>query len=302
MHASMRGRRAFTLVELLVVVAIIALLLGILVPSLGKARKVTEQTLCGANLNQWGKALVMYRTEHGKVPAAHGDKQNLGGGRYGSYTTVGVSWMQRIVRPGDRMREGMITIRSMLPYLPGVDEEELPKLNNTTLPVSGPYICPGATQQRASAVPGWFPKNVHNWAHMHYIYVAGVDWDDLESRNRGLARNSTEKLMFEDMASDRLMMADDTFYLPSWQTFSPAYTYNHARAGVSHPFYNSTGTNNFTESLANMAGVNHLYGDGHVTWINEGSDGLDAKAIMANDPDVRFIKSTTSGSTFRWYY
>ncbi len=53
-------RKAFTLVELLVVVAIIALLLGILLPALGRAREIANRTVCGTNLNGTYKAMYTY--------------------------------------------------------------------------------------------------------------------------------------------------------------------------------------------------------------------------------------------------
>ena len=61
--------RAFTLVGLLVVIGIIAVLVGILLPALSKARKQALLIQCESNMRQWGAGFQMYVDESsGQLP------------------------------------------------------------------------------------------------------------------------------------------------------------------------------------------------------------------------------------------
>jgi prepilin-type N-terminal cleavage/methylation domain-containing protein/prepilin-type processing-associated H-X9-DG protein len=64
------GRKtAFTLIEVLVVIAIIALLLAILLPALSRVRKQAKAAACQANLRQWATTLALFAEDHeGRFP------------------------------------------------------------------------------------------------------------------------------------------------------------------------------------------------------------------------------------------
>ena len=84
---SCSGKKGFTLIELLVVISIIALLLSILMPSLGKVKRLATAAVCLSNEKQLVLGWVLYAEDHGGK-FVDGDTSDSTGASAG-YSTYG---------------------------------------------------------------------------------------------------------------------------------------------------------------------------------------------------------------------
>ncbi len=87
MNCSNKKKFGFTLIELLVVISIIALLMSVMMPALGKARKLAQSVTCKSQLKDIGVAFNMYTQAYkGHVVHTAGSSQSDSAGR----------WMKRL--------------------------------------------------------------------------------------------------------------------------------------------------------------------------------------------------------------
>ena len=72
------AERGFTLVDILVSIAVMGLLIGILLPSISRVRESARRVICQSNLKQVGLGITMYADDnYGLIPAsAFGDNDN----------------------------------------------------------------------------------------------------------------------------------------------------------------------------------------------------------------------------------
>jgi prepilin-type N-terminal cleavage/methylation domain-containing protein/prepilin-type processing-associated H-X9-DG protein len=109
--AATAAAAGFTLVELLVVIGIVAVLIGILLPVISKAKVSANTAACAANLRSIGQALRAYETEFGTYPfsiyfsssAAVGNREAINDGADdhtsgGTYTWWSV--LRKVMRGG----------------------------------------------------------------------------------------------------------------------------------------------------------------------------------------------------------
>lgn len=123
--ARRRGPGGFTLIELLVVVSIIAMLMAMLMPALGRARKTAEQVGCLSNMRQLSTAMRMYAGEWSDV----------------------MPWQLEPFVSAPELGRWWYTQSTPIPILLGYD-----KMSKAVFEQGGHSVfnCPGASGQRAS--------------------------------------------------------------------------------------------------------------------------------------------------------
>lgn len=98
-HAALHTRKGFTLIEMLVVIAIIAILAGLMFPAITKAMDSARRSKAGAEVRAIATAVALFYNDHGYMPVpltAQGFAPGPGNGNFGQEQN------QPFPGPGDR--------------------------------------------------------------------------------------------------------------------------------------------------------------------------------------------------------
>ncbi len=249
-------RSAFTLVELLVVIAIIGVLIGLLLPAVQSAREAARRASCQSNIKQVGLALHSYASANNDTfPHNLGRESTVSAAGGAPYNTGnrGRSWIARI-----------------LPYMENTNlydrmQFDQPLSNADNLDVCGTaikeLICPSDTSRglmNDRANLGNHPTSGRQWGVTNYKAVAGGNWawgdhtgvrmtngrwpnsdNGIDRGNGMICRNSDNQPGNITTFTDITDGTSKTFALgeavPEWSNHTTWFFFNHTTGGCGVP-------------------------------------------------------------------
>ncbi|MEA2733971.1 MAG: hypothetical protein QOE14_422 [Humisphaera sp.] len=241
-----RPLAGFTLVELLVVIGIIAVLVGILLPVLGSARRSARTLQCAAAMRQFGQANIMYVNEQRGwcVPVKTANGSNTDPGYYG--TLAYIPWYMNAI-----MRKHL-----MMPVPPRFGTPGAYTTSNWVENWPRGLLCPEST----------ISQELKKGTITHsYGWNRETLGRNDNSKVTNFANAYAVKLNKIPKSAEKIQMIDGNwFYLDGPAMNTPAdwrtrwNVYGEREPG---------GTNPITVNYRHKQGANVLFYDGHVTWL-----------------------------------
>lgn len=274
--------RAFTIIELLVAIAIVSILIALMLPAVQMAREAARRTSCANHLRQVGVALHQHHEVHNYFPSNGGEDEQqtipaASGGKVSIYTRglTGATLYWGVGDPALNPKEQAGSWAfSILPYL---DSAAIYDQRKWTVSVET-YICP--SRRAAKAVPV-----VASDAHGDYE-GGGWNWGKTDYAANGLIFHNRPRLMrianLSDGTSNTILIGEKAFdpekQLPeTWYWDEPFFTGGSSgtrRRGLEvlrdGPGILVGGDGGGNWGAAHPGGAHFLFSDGSVRMIQHG--------------------------------
>lgn len=210
MNTMTKRRRGFTLIEVLVVIAIISVLVALILPAVHQAREAARRTACKNNLKQLALAMHNYETTYRVLPPGYVHKPGPAGSSLAPANHAGMAWgamlLPQLEQPGLYRR-----FNSNIPVWDLANREA----RETQLPV---FLCPSDPwSENVFVIRDDSTNPVEQYAAASYAAnwgpaTATVNLDDTPLRSQGVFyRNSRTRVRdITDGLSNTLAVGERT--------------------------------------------------------------------------------------------